>query len=218
VWSGRPGPSAVLRGGDSYGRAAARLERRDPGRCRGPGRPGWSSSARRPGRPGGSCGACRARGTTGGWGGTVMSASRKLSLGTPARHRVVTGVDDRDPQRGSRAHRAPGHPPRRGPPEAGSAVPRPGTPPRQPSMRRGRCCVPAGGRPAHVPAAAPAGSATAARCAPVRPPGRSSAPRLASRSSEAGVARHLPPSPCPARPVLLGTCLWITRHRSRHDR
>jgi len=45
-------------------------------------------------------------------------------------------------------------------------------------QRDGGCCVPAGGRPARVAAAAPGGSATTTRCAPARPPGRSSAPRL----------------------------------------
>src|SRR5208282_818941 len=93
-----------------------------------------------------------------------------------------------------------GPPPRRGPRAPGSAAPRPGTPPQQRSMRRGACCVPAGGPPAHVPAAAPAGLAPTVRCAPAPPPGRNAAPRLASRSSAAGVAPYPPPIPCPAHP------------------
>ena len=71
----------------------------------------------------------------------------------------------------------------------------------------GACCVPEGGPPAHVPAAAPAGSAPTARCAPAPQPGRNAAPRPASRSSEADAAPHPPPNPYTAHlHVLPRTC------------
>ena len=60
--------------------------------------------------------------------------------------------------------------------------------------------------PAHVPAAAPAGSATTTRCAPAPPPGRNAVPRLASRNIEAGAAPHPPPSPCPVHPFTPCSC------------